>query len=118
VLEHWGLPNEIIIQEDDSPVPDKCTQLSCTEMVKRLSQRKAINQVSKEKPLIRCHLSLKLKGVYEKSDSHRDEENRRSQSGMRINGCVDCVHLCFTMATNSHCFASVPGLACFAMVVN
>jgi hypothetical protein len=84
VLEHWGLPNEIIIQEDDSPVPDKCTQLSCTEMVKRLSQRKAINQVSKEKPLIRCHLSLKLKGVYEKSDSHRDEENRRSQSGMQI----------------------------------
>jgi hypothetical protein len=73
--------------------------------------------VSREKPLIRCHLSLKLKGVYEKSDSHRDEENRRSQSEIWINGCVDCVHLRFATATNSHCFASVPGLACFATIV-
>jgi hypothetical protein len=66
-------------------------------MVKRLSQRKAINQVSGEKPLIRCHLSFKQKGVYDKSNSHRDEENRRSQSRMWVNGCVDCVHLCFAM---------------------
>jgi hypothetical protein len=51
---------------------------TASEMVKRLSQRKAINQVSGEKPLIRCHLSFKRKGVYEKSDYHRDEENRRS----------------------------------------
>jgi hypothetical protein len=86
-------------------------------MVKRLSQRKAINQVSREKPLIRCHLSLKLKGIYERSDSHRDEENRRSQRGMRINGCVDCVHLHFSTAANSHCFTSAPGLACFAIIV-
>jgi hypothetical protein len=86
-------------------------------MVKRPSQRKAINQVSGEKPLIRCHLSFKRKGVYEKSDSNRDEKNRKSRSGMQINGCVGCVHLCFAMATNSHCLASVPGLACFATVV-
>jgi hypothetical protein len=73
-------------------------------MVKRLSQRKAINQVSGEKPLIRCHLSFKRKGVYEKSDSHRDEENRRNQSGMQINGCVGCVHLHFAMATKQPSF--------------
>jgi hypothetical protein len=31
-------------------------------MVKRLSQREAINQVSRGKPLIRCHVSFKAEG--------------------------------------------------------
>jgi hypothetical protein len=53
---------------------------------------KWLKDLARGKPLIRCHLSLKLKGVYERSDSHRDEENRRSQSRMQINSCVDCVH--------------------------
>jgi hypothetical protein len=85
-------------------------------MVKRLSQREAINQVSRGKPLI-ATLASKQKGVHERSCSHRDEENRRNQSRMQINSYVDCVHLCFTMATNSHCFDSVPGLPCFTMIV-
>jgi hypothetical protein len=76
-----------------------------------------MNRVSGEKPCIRCHLSLKLKGVYESSDSHRDEASRKSRSGMRINGCVGCVHLRCTTAAKSHCLASGPGLACFAKVV-
>jgi hypothetical protein len=82
-----------------------------------VSLMKWLKDLARGKPLIRCHLSLKLKGIYERSDSHRDEENRRSQRGMRINGCVDCVHLHFSTAANSHCFTSAPGLACFAIIV-
>jgi hypothetical protein len=67
-------------------ITNRTNGLTSLEMVKRLSQRKAISQVSGEKPLIRCHLSFKQKGVYEKSDSHKDKENRRSQSGMQVNG--------------------------------
>jgi hypothetical protein len=95
------------------PLLPPWSKLKC---LKYLTQRKAINQVSGEKPLIRCNLSFKQKGVYEKSDSHRDEENRRSQSGMRINGCVDCVH--FALQRQLTAIVSlVPGLVCFAMVV-
>jgi hypothetical protein len=104
----------------EKPQPSLFSQVhevNTQQKPRTLQEMKWLKDLAKGKPLIMCHLSFKQKEVHEKSDSHRDKENRRSQSGMRINGCVDCVHLRFAIATNSHCCASVPGLPCFTTIV-